>query len=72
MREPEENSKELSEKGSKLTEESTQAEETGNTQAEESTQAEETGKQPLSETWSQDAQDELQEFIELQGIYIRQ
>lgn len=32
----------------------------------------ETGKQPLSETWSQDAQDELQEFIELQGIYIRQ
>lgn len=29
-------------------------------------------KQPLSETWSQDAQDELQEFIELQGIYIRQ
>lgn len=70
MREPEENSKELSEKGSKLTEESTQAEETGNTQAEESTQV--TGKQPLSETWSQDAQDELQEFIELQGIYIRQ
>lgn len=62
MREPEENSKELSEKGSKLTEESTQAEE--------STQV--TGKQPLSETWSQDAQDELQEFIELQGIYIRQ
>lgn len=56
MREPEENSKELSEKGSKLTEESTQV----------------TGKQPLSETWSQDAQDELQEFIELQGIYIRQ
>lgn len=39
-------------------------------------QLEETGKkaekQPLSETWSQDAQDELQEFIELQGIYIRQ
>lgn len=32
----------------------------------------ETKKQPLSETWSQDAQDELQEFIELQGIYIRQ
>ena len=32
----------------------------------------ETTKQPLSETWSQDAQDELQEFIELQGIYIRQ
>lgn len=32
----------------------------------------ETGKQPLSETWSQDAQEELQEFIELQGIYIRQ
>ena len=29
-------------------------------------------KQPVSETWSQDAQDELQEFIELQGIYIRQ
>ena len=29
-------------------------------------------KQPLSETWSQDAQDEPQEFIELQGIYIRQ
>lgn len=33
---------------------------------------EQTGKQPISETWSQDAQDELQEFIELQGIYIRQ
>ncbi len=29
-------------------------------------------KQPLSETWPQDAQDELQEFIELQGVYIRQ
>ena len=26
----------------------------------------------LSETWSQDAQDELEEFIEQQGIYIRQ
>lgn len=25
-----------------------------------------------SETWSQDAQDELQDFIEQQGIYIRQ
>ncbi len=27
---------------------------------------------PLSETWSQDAQDELEDFIEQQGIYIRQ
>lgn len=27
---------------------------------------------PLSETWSQDAQDELENFIEQQGIYIRQ
>ncbi|WP_158024912.1 hypothetical protein [Roseburia sp. 499] len=35
-------------------------------------EAEKETKQPLSETWSQDAQDELQEFIELQGIYIRQ
>lgn len=26
----------------------------------------------LSETWSQDAQDELEDFIEQQGIYIRQ
>ncbi len=26
----------------------------------------------LSETWSQDAQDELEDFIEEQGIYIRQ
>lgn len=25
-----------------------------------------------SETWSQDAQDELEDFIEQQGIYIRQ
>lgn len=29
-------------------------------------------KQELSNTWSQDAQDELQEFIEMQGIYLRQ
>lgn len=29
-------------------------------------------KGPLSETWSQDAQDELEDFIEQQGIYIRQ
>lgn len=27
---------------------------------------------PLNETWSQDAQDELEDFIEEQGIYIRQ
>ncbi len=27
---------------------------------------------PLSETWPQDAQDELEDFIEAQGIYIRQ
>ncbi|MFG6384043.1 MAG: hypothetical protein K1V96_07290 [Lachnospiraceae bacterium] len=27
---------------------------------------------PLNETWSQDAQDELEAFIEQQGIYIRQ
>lgn len=27
---------------------------------------------PLNETWSQDAQDELEDFIEQQGIYIRQ
>ena len=27
---------------------------------------------PLSETWSQDAQDELEDIIEQQGIYIRQ
>ncbi len=26
----------------------------------------------LSETWPQDAQNELEEFIEQQGIYIRQ
>lgn len=26
----------------------------------------------LNETWSQDAQDELEDFIEQQGIYIRQ
>ncbi len=26
----------------------------------------------LSDTWSQDAQDELEDFIEQQGIYIRQ
>ena len=26
----------------------------------------------LSETWSQDAQDDLEDFIEQQGIYIRQ
>ncbi len=33
----------------------------------------EPGKQaPLNETWSQDAQDELEDFIEQQGIYIRQ
>ncbi len=33
----------------------------------------ETGKgTPLNETWSQDAQDELEDFIEQQGIYIRQ
>ncbi len=33
----------------------------------------ESGKQaPLNETWSQDAQDELEDFIEQQGIYIRQ
>ena len=29
-------------------------------------------KTPLNETWSQDAQDELEDFIEQQGIYIRQ
>ncbi|MCI9137157.1 MAG: hypothetical protein HFH48_06290 [Lachnospiraceae bacterium] len=29
-------------------------------------------KAPLNETWSQDAQDELEDFIEQQGIYIRQ
>ena len=29
-------------------------------------------KKPLNETWSQDAQDELEDFIEQQGIYIRQ
>lgn len=29
-------------------------------------------KVPLNETWSQDAQDELEDFIEQQGIYIRQ
>ena len=29
-------------------------------------------KYPLNETWSQDAQDELEDFIEQQGIYIRQ
>lgn len=34
---------------------------------------EEAGRQaPLNETWSQDAQDELEDFIEQQGIYIRQ
>ncbi len=27
---------------------------------------------PLNETWSQDAQAELEDFIEQQGIYIRQ
>ncbi len=27
---------------------------------------------PSNETWSQDAQDELEAFIEEQGIYIRQ
>lgn len=27
---------------------------------------------PLNETWPQDAQDELEDFIEQQGIYIRQ
>lgn len=42
------------------------------TQQTEEEVSKETKKQPLSETWSQDAQDELQEFIELQGIYIRQ
>ncbi len=26
----------------------------------------------LNETWSQDAKDELEDFIEQQGIYIRQ
>lgn len=26
----------------------------------------------LNETWAQDAQDELEDFIEQQGIYIRQ
>lgn len=30
------------------------------------------GEAPLSETWPQDAQDELEDFIEQQGIYIRQ
>ncbi|MEY8391475.1 hypothetical protein AALA98_08885 [Lachnospiraceae bacterium 45-W7] len=30
------------------------------------------GHDSLSETWSQDAQDELEDFIEQQGIYIRQ
>lgn len=33
---------------------------------------EEKQKTALSETWSQDAQDELEDFIEQQGIYIRQ
>lgn len=33
---------------------------------------EEEKKTPLNETWSQDAQDELEDFIEQQGIYIRQ
>lgn len=39
----------------------------------EETQVQEKKEQyPLSETWSQDAQDELEDFIEQQGIYIRQ
>lgn len=37
---------------------------------EETAQKEEQTK--LNETWSQDAQDELEDFIEQQGIYIRQ
>ncbi len=37
------------------------------------TASERQGEEPaLSETWSQDAQDELEDFIEQQGIYIRQ
>lgn len=35
-------------------------------------QEKEQEKKPLNETWSQDAQDELEDFIEQQGIYIRQ
>ena len=33
---------------------------------------EEEKKTKLNEQWPQDAQDELQDFIESQGIYIRQ
>lgn len=35
-------------------------------------QEEDKKKTTLNETWSQDAQDELEDFIEQQGIYIRQ
>ena len=43
------------------------------TDEKEGTQIQERKEQyPLSETWSQDAQDELEDFIEQQGIYIRQ
>ena len=39
----------------------------------EETQVQEKKEQyPLNETWSQDAQDEQEDFIEQQGIYIRQ
>lgn len=34
--------------------------------------AEETKDQALSETWAQDALQDLNDFIESQGIYIRQ
>ena len=34
--------------------------------------SEEQTKKELNPEWSQDAQDELQDFIESQGIYIRQ
>ena len=43
------------------------------TDEKEGTQIQERKEQyPRSETWSQDAQDELEDFIEQQGIYIRQ
>ncbi|MEY8238039.1 hypothetical protein AALA36_20440 [Lachnospiraceae bacterium 66-29] len=43
------------------------------TDEKEETQIQERKEQyPLNETWSQDAQDELEDFIEQQGIYIRQ
>ncbi len=36
------------------------------------TREQETEEKNLNPEWSQDAQDELQDFIESQGIYIRQ